>query len=451
MTVIIVVLVSVLILSLFMGVPVGISMGLTALVCIFVFMDPSHISRFATVAFVQGTSMNQMVPPLFILMAAFLARGGIATDIYDLLSSALRRIKGGLGVATVLACTVFAALCGSSVATAASMARISVGQMVARGYKQSFASGIVAAGGTLGIMIPPSLPFILYCILTETSVAKMLIAGILPGLMLSGLFILVILIRSALDPSLIGEGDAKAGEDEEIPKELLEDGRPPEADDVKPSLKKVAATGIPAILLIFAVVGSMYSGIATPTESAGVGAIGAFVIITIRGRLNGKVFGESVAEAARTTCMLLLMMIMGLTLSYVISFLGISTRLSSFVIESGMSPWIVIVMLIVLWLILGCLMDPGSMVILTIPFVFPALMDMGFDPIWVGIISTLTVEIGMITPPVGLNLFVIKGICGIRMAPLIKGSVPFICVLLAALVILCIFPQIALFLPSRMG
>jgi tripartite ATP-independent transporter DctM subunit len=450
MTIIIIVLIAVLIISLLIGVPVGISMGMAALVCIFLFMDPGHISRFSTVAYVQGTSMNQMVPPLFILMAAFLARGGIATDIYDLLSSTLKNIKGGLGVATILACTVFAALCGSSVATAASMARISVGQMVTRGYKQSFATGIVAAGGTLGIMIPPSLPFILYCILTETSISKMLIAGIIPGLMLSAIFIGVVLVRAKLTPSLIGEGNDDVGEKEVIPKELLDDGRPLSTTDTKPTLKQVAATGIPAVILILVVLGSMYSGITTPTESAGVGALGAFIIIVIRRRLNGKVFGEAVSEAARTTCMLLLMMIMGLTLSYVISFLGIAKKLSNFIIGSGMSPWAVIFMLVILWLILGCLMDPGSMVILTIPFVFPALMDMGFDPIWVGIVSTLTVEIGMITPPVGLNLFVIKGVCGIQMAPLIKGAIPFIIALMAAVVLLCFFPQIALYLPSRM-
>lgn len=433
-------LIAMLLISLFLGVPVSTALGFTALAAIMAFMGNLHLTRFGIIAFTQGTSLNQMVAPLFIVMAEFLARGGIADDIYALLSRLMRRVRGGLALSTTLACTVFAALCGSSPATAAAIGRISISQMTSRGYRPDFAVGTVAAGGTLGIMIPPSLTFVLYGIITETSIAKLLMAGLLPGLMLSAMFCISIIIRVRVSPRIAADGSIKkAGSVEKH-----------DDDDSGNSLRKGISAAVPAFALIFLVLGTMYTGLATPTEAAGFGAIGALLIVGLQRRLNAGVFKETLLASARTSCMILFMIIMGFCLSYVISYLGIAQQLATFIIGSGLSRWTVMIMLFALWFIMGCLMDPGSMVILTVPFIYPALIGMGFDAIWLGVVSTLCVEIGMITPPVGLNLFILRSISEVPMGTIIRGALPYVGVLILGLVILCVFPQIALFLPSMM-
>lgn len=449
------VIIIILLFSLFIGTPVSNALGFTALIAIFIFIDPSHVSSFGRVAYAQGTSMNQMVAPLFIIMAEFLARGGVAADIYDFLNRVMRRFRGGLALSTTLACTVFAALCGSSPATAASIGRISISQMVKRGYAPSFAVGTVAAGGTLGIMIPPSLTFVLYGIITETSIAKLLMAGLLPGIMLSVLFCISIIIRVRINPALSGDapGGAPTSEDaSEVVSQTLRQGQKPKVGD---NLKESGfwsglLRAVPALVLIFVVLGSLYTGIATPTESAGIGAVGAFIIVLLQKRVNKQFFTGALEATARTSAMLLFMMILGLVLSYVISYLGIAQQLATLIVGTGMNPWAVMIMLFVLWFIMGCLMDPGSMVILTIPFIYPALVEMGFDPIWIGVVSTLCVEIGMITPPVGLNLFILRSVSDVPMSQIIKGAIPYVFVLIIGLILLCFFPQIALFLPANM-
>ncbi|MDR1246672.1 MAG: TRAP transporter large permease [Clostridiales Family XIII bacterium] len=442
MLVMVLLIVGILLIAMFIGTPVANALGIAAVVGILVFMEPAQLTRFTIVAYSQSTSMNQMVPPLFILMAEFLSRGGIASDIYNMLSRAMRGIKGGLALATTLACTIFAALCGSSPATAASIGRISIKQMVEKNYRPDFATGTVAAGGTLGIMIPPSLPFVMFGIITETSISKLLMAGLLPGIMLSALFCISIVIRCRLNPSL-----TVAAEEEYIAGAAVAK----DEDGVSAGgLKLGASTAIPAGILILLVLGTLYTGVATPTEAAGFGAIGAFAIIVAIRRFTWDLFKDTLSSTVRTACMMILLIIMGLSLSYVVSYLGLAQELASFIIGTGMNRWVVFSMLVVLWLILGCLMDPGSMVVLTIPFIFPALTAMGFDPIWIGVISTLTVEIGMITPPVGLNLFILKSVSDIDIGVVMKGSLPYVIVMLAGLIILCVFPQIALVIPSHM-
>jgi tripartite ATP-independent transporter DctM subunit len=427
-----------LLISLFLGVPVSTALGFTALAAIMAFMGSLHLTRFGIIAFTQGTSLNQMVAPLFIVMAEFLARGGMADDIYALLSRLMRRLRGGLALSTTLACTVFAALCGSSPATAAAIGRISISQMTSRGYRPDFAVGTVAAGGTLGIMIPPSLTFVLYGIITETSIAKLLMAGLLPGLMLSAMFCISIIIRVRLNPRIVTDDPPE------------KTGNAGERDSDGDSLRKGISAAVPAFALIFLVLGTMYTGLATPTEAAGFGAVGALLIVSLQRRLNARIFKETLLASARTSCMILFMIIMGFCLSYVISYLGIAQQLATFIIGSGLNRWSVMIMLFVLWFIMGCLMDPGSMVILTVPFIYPALIGMGFDAIWLGVVSTLCVEIGMITPPVGLNLFILRSISDVPMGMIIKGALPYVGVLITGLTILCVFPQIALFLPSMM-
>ena len=458
MGMIFVVILIVLLVSIFLGAPVACSIGFTGLVTLLIFMEPNCLKQFGSIAYNQGTNMNQLVAPLFILMAEFLARGGIAEDLFAVLNKYLRRFKGGLALSTTLACTIFAALCGSSPATAASIGRISVGSMTRRGYDPGFAVGTVAGGGTLGIMIPPSITFVTYGILTETSIAKLLMAGLLPGIMLSALMCISIIIRVHINPALAGDvkkavaiakaqqsfiNDAAEGMVEEREKQKAE-------EEIHTTILDDLKLAIPAFALIFIVLGAMYTGLATPTESAGFGAMGAFVILLIQRRMNWNVFRESMKATARTGCMIIFLLIGGFCLSYVISYLGLAQKLASTIAAAGVSKWVMMILLYILWFILGCLMDPGSMVILTIPFVFETLTGMGFDPIWIGVVSTLCVEIGMITPPVGLNLFILRSSTGVPMTQIIKGSLPYVLVLVIGLVILNLFPQIALFLPSLM-
>ncbi|MDR3294386.1 MAG: TRAP transporter large permease [Clostridiales Family XIII bacterium] len=438
MAAILIVIIVVLVVCLFIGTPVSSALGFTACVTMVAFMGTDHLIRFGVVGFQQGTSVNQMVAPLFIIMAEFLARGGIAEDIFEVLNRVLRKVKGGLALSTTLACTVFAALCGSSPATAAAVGKISIHAMIRRNYAPSFAVGTVAAGGTLGIMIPPSITFVFYGIITETSIAKLLMAGLLPGIMLAVLLCISIMIRVRLNPKLLEHAETEA-------KKI--DGEKSE----KKQTAKAAAVAIPAMIIILLVLGTMYSGVATPTEAAGYGAIGAFLVVLFQRRITKKIFGEVLQASARTTCMILFLVIMGLTLSYAISYLGLAQNIATTIAGSGTSPWMVMIMLFVLWFVMGCMMDPGSMVILTIPFIFPTLVKLGFDPIWIGVVSTLCVEIGMITPPVGLNLFVLKSVVPtVSMSNIMRGTLSYVGVLLVGLVILCIFPNIALFLPGRM-
>jgi tripartite ATP-independent transporter DctM subunit len=439
---------AILLVSLFLGTPVSNAMGITAIGAILLFMGASHMIQFSAIAYRQLSTQNQLVAPMFILMAEFLANGDVATDLYYVINKALRKLKGGLALSTTLACTVFAALCGSSPATAASIGRISISQMTNRHYRGDFAAGTVAAGGTLGIMIPPSITFVTYGIITETSVSKLLMAGLIPGIMLSLLLCLSIVIRIRFNPTLIGEAPRAARgatAQPAVPAYTLQ-----EAEEKRTTLLQDLGLAVPAFLLIFIVLGSLYTGFASTLESAGFGAIGAFLIVLFQRRLSWKMMIRIFKATTRTSTMILFLIICGYCLSYCVSYLGIASKLASIIVDSGLSRWVVMIMLFVLWFILGCLMDPGSMIVLTIPFVFTTLVELGFDPIWIGVVAVLCVEIGMITPPVGLNLFVLRSVTDVPMTQIIKGSLPYVLVLVIGLAILCVFPDLALWLPSRM-
>ncbi|MDA8124907.1 MAG: TRAP transporter large permease, partial [Deltaproteobacteria bacterium] len=333
--------------------------------------------------------------------------------------------------------TIFAALCGSSPATAAAIGRISISQMTQRGYDQGFATGVVAAGGTLGIMIPPSITLVVYGIITENSIVKLFMAGIGPGLLLAVLLCIFIVLRVRIDPALVG-GSAASQADAQMDMAAIKE------TTLLQDLKLV----LPPILLIILVLGSLYTGITTPSESAGVGAIGALLVIIFLGRCSFGFMKRIMAASARTSCMILFLIFGGMSLTYVVSFLGVAQEVANAIVGSGLNKWVILALIYVMWFILGCLMDPMSMVVLTIPFIYPTMLALGFDPIWLGIVSTLTVEIGMITPPVGLNLFVLRAITGIPMNTIMRGTLPFVMVLVAALLIVTVFPSIALFLPN---
>lgn len=448
MAVIVICVLLILIVTLLIGTPVSGSMGFTAVICMALFVGVNFIPSFASTAYGQATNANQLIAPLFIMMAEFLTRGHIAEDIYYVLNKYLKKLKGGLAISTTIACTIFAALCGSSPATAAAIGRVSISEMKKRGYRKSFAIGTVAGGGTLGIMIPPSLTFVQFGILTETSIVKLLMAGLLPGIMLAVIMCVSIVIRCRLNPALIGEV-GKNGVDKRTPDQMLA-LQENVTDQKETSLKQDIFLAVPALILIVVVISFMYTGIATPTEAAGFGVMGAIVILFLTKRMSKKVFFDTMKNTTNLASMTLFLMITGLCLSQVVTRLGIASALASMVITLGLNRWVVMFVLYVLWFVLGMLLSPGSMVVLTIPFVFPTLVALGFNPLWIGVVCTLCVEIGMITPPVGLNLFILKTVTGEEIKTIIKGTLPYVVLLLIGLVILNFFPQIALVIPNSM-
>ena len=453
---------AIMLITMFLGTPVFTSMGFTAIIVTLLWMNPSLLSRFGKTAYTQGTGFNQVIAPMFILMSEFLSQGHIAEDIYAVLNKSIGKLKGGLAIATTVTCTIFAALCGSSPATAASIGRISIAEMEKRGYDPGFAVGTVAAGGTLGIMIPPSITFCLFGMLTETSIVQLFMAGIVPGLVLSLIIILYIIIVGAVRPGVVGAArggkrgaDMTAEEAREIAAAAkaqanAENGVSEQPGDAVANRAKAPGfvTILPALILIVIVLGSMYTGLATPIEAAGYGVLGSLLIVLLQRRMTKKIFSSAMLNTARTGTMMVFLMICGSCMSYCISYLGIANTIATALTQSGLSKVGLIVLVYVLWFVLGCLMDPASMLILTIPFLWSTLMDFGCDPLWVGVVPGLAAQIAMITPPVGMNLFVLKANSDVPMGKIIKGCWPFVGVMFFGLFILTLFPVLSTWLPG---
>ena len=434
----------ILLVSIAIGGPIATTLGFTASIATLLFLTTGHLSYLGTKMYDNAISPDNVIVPLFIMMAEFMAKGGIAEDIYYVMAKYLRKIKGGLAVATTLACTIFAALCGSSPATAATIGKVSLEAMKKRGYREDFAIGTVAGGGTLGIMIPPSITLVMYGILTQTSILSLLMAGILPGLLLSGLMCASSIVRAHVNPELIGQQKrSKVAAGGAAVEEVV-------YEQYNTTFLQDLGKAAPALVLIAVIIYGMYSGAATPTECAGLGAIAAFFIVLFKRKLSKKVFFDAMEATVKSSSMMILMLTSALMLTNVIARLGIATALAQMVTGLQVNRWIVMILLFALWYFLGCIMSPTAMVTLTIPFIFEPLMQLGFDPIWLGIVSTLCVEVGMITPPVGNNLFILKQTCGLDIGTVIKGAWPQIVVLTLGLVILCLFPGIATLLPSIM-
>lgn len=413
------------------GIPVAFSMGITATIMVFLFLNPAMLIQMARMSFVVSTSHLFLVAPLFVLMAGVVSHSDIAERSYLAATKWFNRVPGALPVSTIVACSAFAAISGSSPATAAAIGYASIPEMLRHGYSKRMAVGVVAAGGTLGILIPPSVVMVIYGILTETSIGSLFIAGIVPGLFLAALMITYVVVES------MREGTAK-----------------PLNIRVAWSERFSSLTGIwPVLLLFLIVMGSIYSGLATTTEAAALGALGALLLTIRRPDMRHGGLSKVLLTTAQTTTMLMMLIIFGSFFGFVVSRLGIAHGMIESVTAANLEPWMVLTLYIVVLLILGCLMDPASMMVITLPLAFPVLSKLGYDPVWLGIIVTIAVEIGMITPPVGLNLFVLKGIVPkeVTMTDIMAGSVPFILVMLVGLLVIVLFPQIALWLPQMMA
>jgi C4-dicarboxylate transporter DctM subunit len=421
---------SILICLLLLCIPVAFAMGMTAAIMVVTFLSPNMLIQMARISFSVSTSHLFLVAPLFILMAALVSHSDIAERSFLAATKWFSWMPGALPVSTVVACTTFSAISGSSPATAAAIGYAAVPEIIKAGHSKRLAVGVVAAGGTLGILIPPSVVLVIYGILTETSIGSLFIAGILPGLLLASLMIVYSVLYS------IREGTAK-------PMAV----RPTWAERFG-SLK-----GIWAILVLFIIVmGSIYTGIATTTEAAALGAGGALLLTIHRVDMRHKGLNRVLMRTAQTTTMLMMLIVFGSFFGFVVSRLGIAHGMVEAVLAANLDPWVVLAVYLAGLLLLGCVMDPASMMVITLPLAFPVLQQLGFDAIWLGVLVTITVEIGMITPPVGLNLFVLKGIVpkDITMTDIMIGAAPFVVIMLIGLFIIIAFPPIATWLPSMM-
>jgi C4-dicarboxylate transporter DctM subunit len=411
-------------------VPVGMAMGLVG-VTGFGYI----VGGAPTLKMIGQTSMRTVtdytfgVIPMFLLMGAFVTVSGMSRELFRAANTWLGHLRGGLGFATILACGGFAAISGSSVATAATFSTVAYPEMRRYNYPQSFACGVVAAGGSLGAMLPPSTVLAVYGIITEQDIGKLFVAGILPGLLAISMYITTIVLMGWLRPGFLPSGTRATW------KQRFE------------SMREVWA---PLLLFVF-VIGGLYGGLFTPTEAGGMGAGGAFLIGVMRGRLSRKDIRASLLQATRTAAAVFTVLIGALLFGYFLTVTQTPQKVTLFLTSLGLGRYGVLALIMLMYLLLGCLMDALAMVILTVPIMFPVILSLGFDPIWFGVIIVMTVELGLIHPPVGMIVFVIKSVVhDVDFLTIFKGVLPFILTDLLRLAILIAFPMIALFLPSRM-
>lgn len=367
--------------------------------------------------------------PLFILMAEILQQGGVSHRFYQGLTVLVRGLPGGLMQTNVAGCALFAAISGSSVATAAAIGTVALPHLEARKYNRRMAAGSLAAGGTLGILIPPSIPLIIYGSFTEVSIAKLFMAGFIPGFLLAFLFMLFIGIVSLLKPEVA----------------------PREPGNATRKQKLAAFVDlVPFIVLMVAVLGSIYAGMATPTEGAGVGCAIAIIVALIWGRFGFAEFHAAMVKTIRVSSTIILIVLMAFIFSYAIENAGISGNLTKALIGLGLGKYTFFLVVVAMYCILGCLMDSIAMIVLTIPLLFSPVVAFGFDPVWFGVILVLLLEVGMLTPPFGINLFVIQSISKWPLGDVVRGSVPYWIIILAYVGLLTAFPQIVTWLPAHM-
>jgi C4-dicarboxylate transporter DctM subunit len=415
---------------LFSGMPIGLVMGLVGLAGMVVLVGwDGGISLLGTIPFKSWSSYDFSVAPMFILMGALCFHAGLSQSLYRTVHNWIGHLPGGLAMATVGACAGFAAISGSSLATAATMGTVALPEMKKYGYDSALATGCIAAGGTLGILIPPSVPMIIYCILTEQSIGALFLAGFIPGILQAIFYMIVIYIVCRRNPKMGPRGSLT---------------------DLKTKFLSIKDSG-PVLILFLLVIGGIYAGIFTPNEAAGVGAFAAFIIALAYRKLTKKNFKGSLYETIQTSAMMYIMLLGALIFGYFLAASNLPKALSQYLIELSVDPWVIIVFIVIIYLFLGCVIDSMAMILLTIPIFFPVIQALGFHPIWFGIIVVRMMEIALITPPVGINVFIIKGIAkDVPMSTIFRGIVPFLYADIVHVALLIAVPSISLILPSLM-
>lgn len=415
---------------LFAGIPIAFAMTAVSFFGIWslIGVGPA-LAMIGQVYFDSGRSYSLSVVPLFLLMGNLIVQSGVADEIYGAANAWLRHRRGGLAMATIVACGGFGSVCGSSLATTATMGRISLPAMRRYGYSDRLATGSIAAGGTLGIIIPPSVILIIYGILTQTDIGRLFLAGVLPGLL--GVVGYVIAVRLSLAI---------------WPEEMVALPKLPLSERLD------ALRGVSGALMLFGfVLGGIYLGVFTATEAAGMGAGGAFLITALRGKLTLRDTLVTLFETGKTTAVMFFILFGALYFMNYVNLSGLSTDMKTMILGSGLPPLGVIFLIVLMLLVLGCLLESMSMVMLTVPVLFPIVTALGYDPIWFGIFVVVAAELSYITPPMGLNVFVMRVVArDVPVQTIFAGVMPFVVMDMVRLVLLILVPSIALFLPSRM-
>jgi tripartite ATP-independent transporter DctM subunit len=417
----------ILILIMFLKFPIGFSMflvGFAGMACL-TSVDAA-INVLGQQVFVTTASYDMAVTAMFILMGELAFNIGLSDKAFESANKWLGNLRGGLGMATIGACGAFAAVCGSSPATAATVGSIALPEMKKYGYDDALATGSVAAGGVLGILIPPSVGFILFGLLTEQSISKLYMAGILPGILLTILFIITIHIVSITKPQ----------------------GSKVPSSSIREKLSSLKGF-VEVIVLFIIVIGGLFLGFFTPTEAGAVGVFGVLFTGLIKRNLSWQKLWHSLERATTMTGMILVIFIGAMIFSYFLAASTLPFRLGEMIGNLPVSPMLVMVAILLLWMVLGCIMDAIAMIMLTVPIVFPVITQLGLDPIWFGVLGVMSIEVGLITPPIGMNVYIIAGIAkGVPLSTIFRGVFPFVFAIIVCIALIIVFPEIALFLPS---
>jgi len=411
-----------------LGMPIGFAMAFVGFIGFSYLVSlPAGLSIIARDVFYNFSSYSLTVIPMFVFMGSIAFASGMSRRLYDAGYLLLGRMRGGLAMATVAGCAGFAAMCGSTNATAAAMGRVSLPEMKRYDYADSLATGCVAAAGSLGILIPPSTIFIIYGIMTEQSIGKLFVAGVFPGLLLTGLFTIVVALLCRRNPSLAPIGEVTSWNE-----------------------KLTGLVGISEMLLLFIfVIGGLFLGWFSPTQAGGAGAAGALLIGLARRQLTWQGLLIAVKDALRISCMVMVIVTGAIIFGHFMAVTRIPLVLADWVVGLPLPTAAIMGVIVLIYLLGGCFMDALALITLTIPIFYPVVLALGFDPIWFGVIIVLVTEMGVITPPVGVNVYVIKGIAkDVPLETIFKGVLPFLGALLVAVGILMAFPQIATFLPD---
>ena len=429
----------------FAGVHIAISLGITAALGVYLMMGDIEVVRnfIATTAYEALRDYVFAVIPLFMLMGDFLAKCGAARDLYALGNRASKWLPGRLAAATIVANALFGFVTGVSIAAAAAFSRIAYPEMKRYGYRRDFALGCVAGSACLGMLIPPSVLMIVWCVLTELSIGKVFLAGIIPGFLAAGGMVAYVVVAAIMKPELVGGNPRVAA----VGADVTDTPDPPIADD-EPLSAIVASTAL-VVALILGTLGAIWLGLCTPTEGAGVGAVGAFILAVIKGIKPREVW-QVVLDVGRTSGPLLLLLFCAQLYSRVLSMTGFTEAAKQFLLATGAGPWGILAVMVGIWFVLGCLIDSISIILLIVPIFAPIAKQLGFDPLAFAIMGILAIETGLLTPPFGILVFTVKAAVpdrSITLAEIFRGSIPYWIVLLGVVVALAVFPELATFLP----
>jgi tripartite ATP-independent transporter DctM subunit len=413
------------------GMPIGFAMGLSAFLGTLLLIDAqASLALLGQTAYETALTYNLSVVPMFVLMGYIAGEARLSESLYRACNAWLGHRRGGLALATIGGCGAFAAICGSSLATAATMAQIALPEMRRYGYDDRLATGSVAAGGTIGILIPPSIIMVIYGLLTETSISQLFLAGFLPGILTVAGFMLTIAVMTRIDPRLGPPGGRTGLRDRIV------------------ALRSV--WGAAALFLL--VIGGLYIGVFSPTEAASIGAVGALALGILNRSLTYRLVARSLLNTVKTTAMIFTILIGAILFNNFLILASMPTLVSGWITGLPLGKTAILLVILGMYFILGCLLDSLAMILLTIPIVFPIVQALGYDPVWFGIIIVMVVELGLITPPIGMNVFVIKGIArDVPLETIFRGAMPFVGAQIILIFILIAFPEIALWLPSTMA